>query len=121
MTYSSISFHSVSVGSLKKVFTNVIVTETAKDKCRISRHRLLVDQIAINLDTTIVDKPINLLLRPTFYTIILASFEWEDLVALFLSELLRFLLKMPKCRGNISFHDLIYERVKLFCKIFYVD
>ena len=34
----------------------------AKDKCRISRHRVEVDQIAINLDTTIVDTTINPLL-----------------------------------------------------------
>ena len=37
----------------------------AKDKCRISRHRVEVDQIAINLDgTTIVDTTINPLLLP---------------------------------------------------------
>ena len=37
----------------------------AKDKCRISRHRVEVDQIAINLDTTIVDTTINPLLLPS--------------------------------------------------------
>ena len=44
----------------------------AKDKCRISRHRVEVDQIAINLDTTIVDTTINPLLLPSIPATLLA-------------------------------------------------
>ena len=51
----------------------------AKDKCRISRHRVEVDQIAINLDTTIVDTTINPLLLLLLLPIAIDydhNFEW---------------------------------------------